>query len=61
MCLSTVYKVKGQEKEKICEYISNIEASDGEFICTDIMGIRTRIEGRLRSMDLVKNEILIEE
>ena len=61
MCLSTVYKVKNDEKEKICEYVSNVENKDGTFIFTDIMGTATTVKGTLRSMDFVKNEILIEE
>ena len=61
MCLSTVYKLKDGEKEKICEYVSGVRNSDGEFVFTDVMGAETIMAGKLRSVDLVKNEILIEE
>ena len=61
MCLSTVYKIKGSEKEKVCEFISSVTNENGEFIFTDIMGTEIRLKGVLRSMDFVKNTILVDE
>ena len=61
MCLSTVYKIKGGEKEKVCEFISSVTSENGEYVFTDIMGTETRLRGLLRSVDLVKNTILIDE
>ena len=61
MCLSTVYKIKGQEQEKICEYVSRVENKGDGFVFTDVMGEETEVKGTLRSMDFVKNIILLEE
>ena len=61
MCLSTVYKVNTQGKEKICEYISKVDTTGNGFAFTDVMGEVTEVKGKLRSVDLVKNEILLEE
>ena len=61
MCLSTVYKLKGSEQEKICEYISKVENKGNEFVFTDVMGEEITVKGTLKSMDFVKNVILLEE
>ncbi|MBQ9826999.1 MAG: CooT family nickel-binding protein [Firmicutes bacterium] len=61
MCLSTVYKLKDGEKEKICEYVSGVRNSDGEFVFTDVMGEEKTVPGKLSSIDLIKNEIIIED
>ena len=60
MCLSTVYEVKGEGKNLVCEYVSSVRAESGSLILTDIMGDETIVHGALRSVDLVKNIILIE-
>ena len=60
MCLSTLYSVKKDKREKIGEYISNVEGRDGEYIFTDVMGNEFSVKGNIRSMDLVRNEITIE-
>lgn len=59
MCLSTVYDVTDGGKEKVCEYVSNVSAADGNVVLVDIMGIEKTVPGFIRSMDLVNNEILI--
>ncbi len=63
MCLSTVYvyKVNNAEKTKLCEYISKVEERGGEYVFTDIMGEETAVRAKLRAIDLVKNEILLED
>lgn len=61
MCLSTVYKIKGQEQEKICEFISKVEKKGDGFVFTDVMGEEVTVQGKLHSMDFVKNVILLED
>ncbi len=61
MCLSTVYKLKGQEQEKVCEYISKVENKGDSFVFTDVMGEEITVPGKLISMDFVKNVILLED
>ena len=59
MCLSTVYEEINGERSKVCEYVSNVK-SDGEtYTMTDIMGVTYTVKGSLKSMDFIKNEIVI--
>lgn len=60
MCLSTVYELTPQGREKVCEYVSTVRAEDGKVILTDIMGLEKVLAGTIRSLDLVNNEILVE-
>jgi len=59
MCLSTVYQEVKGERNKLCEYVSNVVSQDGSITMTDIMGREISVRGTLKSMDLVKNEIII--
>lgn len=60
MCLSTVYEEKGNERSKVCEYVSGIHTENGEIRLTDIMGREIVVHGNLKSLDFIKNEIIIE-
>ena len=60
MCLSTVYKADGSERTKLAEYVSNVRSEGDKITLTDIMGAETVIFGAMKSVDLVKNEIVIE-
>ena len=60
MCLSTVYEVTPEGREKVCEYVSAVRAEDGKVYLTDIMGVEKVLVGDIRSLDLVNNEILVE-
>lgn len=59
MCLSTVFTVSPEGKNKVCEYVSNIKTRDGEVVLTDIMGMELVLPGVILSLDLVNNEILV--
>lgn len=61
MCLSTAYTRKGEEEEKVAEYVSNITTQDGKVILTDILSNIIEISGRISKVDLVKNIIVIED
>ena len=60
MCLSTVYKADGSENVKLAEYVSSVRAEGDKITLTDIMGLETVVFGAMKSVDLVKNEIVIE-
>ena len=60
MCLSTLYGIKNDKREKLGEYISSVTFRDGEFVFTDVMGNEFSVKGNIRSPDLVRNEILID-
>ncbi len=60
MCLSTVYEEVNGEQKKVCEYVSGISANDGTITLTDIMGRETVVKGTLKSLDFIKNIIVID-
>lgn len=60
MCLSTVYKVQNGNMEKVCEYVSKVKAEGKEIEFTDVMGMVTTMTGTIKSMDFIKNEIMVE-
>lgn len=60
MCLSTVYEEIGGERRKVCEYVSGIKTDDNSVTLTDIMGKETVVKGALKSLDFIKNIIVIE-
>ena len=60
MCLSTVYKADGSERTKLAEYVSSVQSEGEKIVLTDIMGLETVVYGAMKSVDLVKNEIVIE-
>lgn len=63
MCLSTVYKVNGNSSEMFCKNIQNVlqDKDSGEIKFRDIMGIEYSLMGRIASIDLVDNNIMVEE
>ena len=60
MCLSTVMLEKNGSQEKVCEYVSNVKTEGKKITLTDVMGNETLLEGTLKSMDFVKNLIVVE-
>ena len=60
MCLSTLYGVRNDKREKLGEYISNVTMRDGEYVFTDVLGNELTLKGRINSLDLIRNEIIIE-
>ena len=60
MCLSTVYAVLNDNENKLCEYVCNVEVDGNSITLTDIMGAQTKVQGTLKSMDFVKNRVIIE-
>ena len=60
MCLSTVFAVVNGNQNKVCEYVCNIKVDGNNITLTDIMGSETNVQGTIKSMDFVKNQVLIE-
>ena len=60
MCLSTVYVNEGGQERELCSHVSTATAQEGKVSFTDIMGQTTIVEGRIASVDLVANRILVE-
>jgi predicted RNA-binding protein len=62
MCLSTVYKGNTADANKLLEYVTNIDvnAETGSLRLYDITGDVKDIQGKLQSVDLIKNIILVD-
>ena len=44
----------------VCEYVSGISTDETSVTLTDIMGRETVVKGSLKSLDFIKNIIIIE-
>ena len=60
MCLSTVYEVGNGTENLVCEFTTAININGSAITLTDIMGEDRVIHGALKSIDLVKNIVLID-
>jgi predicted RNA-binding protein len=62
MCLSTIYKDNTDDANKLLEYVTNIDINveTGSLRLYDITGSVKDIHGKLRSVDLIKNIILVD-
>lgn len=60
MCLSAVYEIKGGSERLVCEHTTSISLDGNAITCTDILGDEIVITGVLKSVDLVKNIVLVE-
>ena len=59
MCLSKVYEVIDGNENLISDYVSGLSVESGYIIVTDIMGEEKKISGAIKSIDLVKNVIIV--
>ena len=59
MCLSIAYEVTETGRKKLAEFVSSVEEEGGKITLRDVMGLETVVEGRIRKLDLVNNEILL--
>lgn len=60
MCLSDAYEVSGPERKHLLSYVSGISVDGRTITLTDMLGAKKIVNGKLRSVDLTKNVILIE-
>ena len=60
MCLSDAYELVDGEQKLILSRVQDIATDGDNVILTNLMGIRTKVLGRIKSVDLLKNIILIE-
>ncbi len=59
MCLSTLYRVKGDEKELILRNVVNITIEEGKWVFVDIMGRKMACSAELEQINLKDNYISI--
>ncbi len=60
MCLSTVYEENHGQRRKVCEYVSGVVTDGDAVTLTNLMGEEITVYGALKSMDFIKNIIVIE-
>ena len=61
MCEATVYMKKGMNNEEIMKEVEFIEENEGYIKIIDIMGKEMIINGKIITVDLVKNQIFVSE
>ena len=61
MCLSTVYTLRGEEKQLLCKNIAGVKTDGDKLIFTDIMGIPTVVAASIERIDLMDNFIYIRQ
>ena len=60
MCLAAAHKNEQTPENLICKFVSNIGFDNGKIVLTDILGENIAIEGKLSTVDLVKNVVVIQ-
>ena len=60
MCLSDAYELIDGEEKLVLSRVSDIKTEGNDVVLTNLMGIRTKVSGKIKSVDLMKNIILIE-
>lgn len=59
MCLSTVYERRPNGDACLCHNVANVQVEPEKITFTDLMGIQTVYRGKLYSMDLLENKIIV--
>jgi predicted RNA-binding protein len=60
MCLSDAYELTGGERRPLLSYVSGISVDGDQITLTDMLGAKKIVSGKLKSVDLTSNVILIE-
>ena len=60
MCLSDAYEVTGSVRRPLLSYVSGISVDGDQITLTDMLGAKKIVSGKLKSVDLTRNVILIE-
>jgi predicted RNA-binding protein len=60
MCLSAVYEARDGQEKMVGQFISNLKTEGEKITLTDIMGAETVLNGKIASVDLIKNVIVVE-
>lgn len=60
MCLSKAYLTGEEGEELILDEVSSVEIRDGTVFFTTILGEEKEVEGSIRTIDFMDNEIVLE-
>ncbi|MBQ0017984.1 MAG: CooT family nickel-binding protein [Clostridiales bacterium] len=61
MCLSNVYKNDASADNLLYRNIADVRIDGTKIILTDLMGIRSEIEGSIEKVDLMENYIIVRD
>ena len=61
LCLSTVYTLRGNDKQEICKNVAAMKKEGDQLIFTDILGVPTAVTGTIEKIDLMDNLIFVRQ
>ena len=60
MCLSTAYETNNGVDKLICDRVTTVKTEGDKVTLTNLFGMRTELNGFIRSVDLEKNLIYVQ-
>lgn len=61
MCLSNVYKNDASADNLLYRNVADVKIDGTKIILTDLMGVRSEIEGIIEKVDLMDNYIIVRD
>lgn len=61
MCLSTAYIDADEQRVEVMDEVAMLQAADGGFWLTTLLGERKFVEGKVKSVDFIEEHTIIFE
>lgn len=59
MCLSTIISTENNQRKEIARNVAAVKVDGNKITVTDIMGVKTVIDGEIDRIDLMENFIFL--
>ncbi len=59
MCLSTIISMENNQRKEIARNVAAVRVDGNKITVTDIMGVKTVIDGEVDRIDLMENFIFL--
>ena len=59
MCLSTIISTENNQRKEIARNVAAVRVDGNKITVTDIMGVKTVIDGEIDRIDLMENFIFL--
>ncbi len=59
MCLSTIISMENNQRKEIARNVAAVRVDGNKITVTDIMGVKTVIDGEIDRIDLMENFIFL--
>lgn len=59
MCLSTIISTENNQRKEIAKNVAAVRVNGNKITVTDIMGVKTVIDGEIDRIDLMENFIFL--